>query len=138
MSGRALPLRSSLLAAAGAVGLLAALGLAASGGLIMGNATTSVPRGLYLRADPDVATYVTFCLGERHRSREWYKCLCSPDDPDGLRILKRVRERNRDVVIVDGDGRRALDSRALGPVRLDEVRGWWRPLILVGVGDDGD
>ena len=114
MSGRALPLRSSLLAAAGAVGLLASLGLAASGGLIMGNATTSVPRGLYLQADPDVATYVTFCLGERHRSREWYKYLCSPDDPDGLRILKRVRERHRDVVIVDGDGRRALDSRASG------------------------
>ena len=138
MSGRALPLRSSLLAAAGAVGLLAALGLAASGGLIMGNATTSVPRGLYLQADPDAATYVTFCLGKRHRSREWYKYLCSPDDPDGLRILKRVRERHRDVVIVDGDGPRVLDSGVLGPVRLDEVRGWWRPLILVGVGDDGD
>lgn len=134
----ALPLRPSLLVAAGAAGLLAAIGIAASSGLILGNATTSVPRGLYLRADPDVASYVTFCLGERHRSREWYGHLCSPDDPDGVRILKRVRERRGAVVIVEGDVPRALDSDALGPVRLDEIRGWWRPVIVAGARSDDD
>ena len=56
MTGLALMKRPALLAAAGAVGLLAAFGIAASAGLILGNATTSVPRGIYLRAVPDVAT----------------------------------------------------------------------------------
>ncbi|MXX91186.1 MAG: hypothetical protein F4213_09285 [Boseongicola sp. SB0677_bin_26] len=138
MTVSALPLRPSLLAAAGAAVLLATLGIAASSGLILGNATTSVPRGLYLRADPGAATYVTFCLGERHRARAWYRSLCSPDDPDGVRILKRVRKRRGAVVIVEGDVPRALDSDALGPVRRDEIRGWWRPLILVGARSDGD
>ena len=138
MSGPALPSRSSLIAAAGAAGVLAAVGIAASSGLILGNATTSVPRGIYLRADPDAASYVTFCLGERHRPAAWYRHLCSPDDPDGVRILKRVRERRGDVVIVEGDAARALDSGVLGPVRLDEIRGWWRPAILAGARNDGD
>ena len=122
--------RPVLLAAAFAVALLAAIGLAAASGLIMGNATTSVPRGLFVKAEPDRAAYVTFCLGARHRGGEWYRHLCSPDDPDGVRILKRVRQRRGDAVIVEGDGPRALDSRILGPVRLDEIRGWWRPLVL--------
>ena len=134
----ALPSRPSLLAAAGAAVALAGIGIAASSGLILGNATTSVPRGIYLRADPEVATYVTFCLGKRHGSGEWYRYLCSPDDPDGVRILKRVRERRGAEVIVEGDVPRALDSDALGPVRLDEIRGWWRPMILVGARNDGD
>ncbi|MYG25630.1 MAG: hypothetical protein F4213_06350 [Boseongicola sp. SB0677_bin_26] len=122
--------RPALLAAAVAVVLLSAMGLAASAGLILGNATTSVPRGFYLKSGQERATYVTFCLGARHRGPEWYPCICSPDDPDGVRILKRVRERRGDAVIVEGDGPRALDSRILGPVRLDEIRGWWRPLVL--------
>lgn len=117
-----------MLVIAVAVGLLSAIGLAASAGLILGNVTTSVPMGIYLRADPDRATYVTFCLGERHGGAEWYQHLCSPDDADGVRILKRVRERRGDSVIVEGVAPRALDSRVLGPVRLDEIRGWWRPL----------
>ena len=121
--------RPALLGAVVAALLLSGIGLAASAGLILGNVTTSVPRGLYLRSGPDRASYVTFCLGERHRQGEWYRHMCSPDDPDGVRILKRLRERRGDAVIVEGEGPRALDSRVLGPVRLDEVRGWWRPLI---------
>ncbi|MXX88026.1 MAG: hypothetical protein F4213_07690 [Boseongicola sp. SB0677_bin_26] len=121
--------RPALLAAAVAVALLSGIGLAASAGLILGNATPSVPRGFYLRAGPERATYVTFCLGARHRGAEWYPYMCSPDDPEGVRILKRVRERRGNSVIVEGDGPRALDSRILGPVRLDEIRGWWRPLV---------
>ena len=122
--------RPALFGAAVAVALLSGIGLAASAGLILGNATTSVPRGFYLKADPERAAYVTFCLGARHRGAEWYPYICSPDDPDGVRILKRVRERRGDAVIVEGDGPRAFDSRILGPVRHDELRGWWRPLIL--------
>lgn len=137
MTVPALPLRPSLLAAAGAAGLLAAIGIAASSGLILGNATTSVPRGIYIRAGPEVASYVTFCLGDRHGSGEWYRHLCSPDDPDGVRILKRIRERRGALVIVEGDVPRALDSDALGPVRLDEIRGWWR-VILLQARNDGD
>ncbi|MYH58272.1 MAG: hypothetical protein F4145_09800 [Boseongicola sp. SB0675_bin_26] len=121
-----------------AVVLFSAIGLAASAGLILGNVTTSVPQGIYLRAGPDRATYVTFCLGKRHGGTEWYRHLCSPDDPDGARILKRVRERRGDSVIVEGDAPRALDSRVLGPVRLDEIRGWWRPLVWTWGRRDGD
>ena len=118
--------------------LLAGIGLAASQGLLLGNASTSVPRGLYVRATPDKATYVTFCLGERHRSGTWYRHLCSPDDPDGVRILKRVGEMREGCLIVEGDGPRALDSRVLGPIRTDEIRGWWVPVLQVGATDHGD
>lgn len=124
--------RPALLGAVIAALLLSGIGLAASAGLILGNVTTSVPRGLYLRSAPDRATYVTFCLGERHRQGEWYRHMCSPDDPEGVRILKRIAERRDGHVLVEGEGPRALDSRVLGPVRLDEVRGWWRPLIPEG------
>lgn len=130
--------RAAMLAIAGAIVLLSTIGLAASAGLILGNVTTSVPRGLYVRAGPDRATYVTFCLGERHRPGEWYHHFCSPDDPDGVRILKRVVERLGDAVIVEGDAPRALDSRVLGPVRLTEVRGWWIPVLQTrAAGHDG-
>lgn len=121
--------RPVLVGAALSVALLAVIGLAAARGLLLGNTSTSVPRGLYLRAAPDEATYVTFCLGERHRAGGWYRHLCSPDDPDGVRILKRVDERRTGYVLVEGDGPRALDSRVLGPIRTDEVRGWWIPVL---------
>lgn len=98
----------------------------------------SVPRGLYVRAGPDTATYATFCLGRRHGAAEWYRHYCSPDNPDGLRILKRIGERRERHIMVEGDGPRALDSRVLGPVRMDEVRGWWRPLIQAGARGHGD
>ncbi len=101
-------------------------------GLVLGNATTSVPRGLYLRANAQTATYVTFCLDTRHRQAPWYPHLCSPDAPDGLRILKRIAERRPDgSLIVKGDTPGALDSRVLGPVRRGDVRGWWMPLLRI-------
>ena len=121
-----------LLCTAVAVTLLAAIGIAASTGLLLGNATTSVPRGLYVRAAPDAATYVTFCLGRRHAAADWYRNFCSPDEPDGVPILKRIGQRRACNVIVEGDGPRALDSRVLGHVREDEIRGWWVPLVLIG------
>lgn len=130
--------RPALVAVGGAVGVLAAIGLAASVGLILGNATPSVPRGLYLKADPADATHVTFCLGRRHGAAEWYGHYCSPDSPAGVRILKRIAERPIGNVIVAGDMPRALDSRVLGPVRLNEIRGWWRPVIQIGTSGNGD
>lgn len=129
---------SALLSAILAAVLLSGIGLAAWSGLLLGNATTSVPRGFYVRAGPDTATYVTFCLGRRHGAAERYRHFCSPDNPDGLRILKRIGERRERQVMVEGDGPRALDSRVLGPVRMDEIRGWWRPLIQAGARSHGD
>ncbi len=105
---------------------------ASAAGLVLGNATPSVPRGLYLRADPQRAAYVTFCLERRHREAPWYPRLCSPDAPDGLRVLKRIAERRPDgSLIVEGDTPGALDSRVLGPVRHEDARGWWKPLLLI-------
>ncbi len=118
--------------------MLAAIGLAASAGLILGNATPSVPRGLYLKADPADATYVTFCLGRRDGAAEWYGHFCSPANPAGVRILKRIAERPIGNVMVAGDLPLALDSRVLGPVRLNEIRGWWRPVIQIGASSNGD
>ena len=129
--------RPALFGAVIAAVLISGVGLAASAGLIMGNATSSVPRGFYLRSDPERATYVTFCLGARHAAGAWYERFCSPDNPEGVRILKRIAGRGAGHVIVEGDERRALDSRVLGPVRLDEVRGWWRPVMQTGRHDAG-
>ena len=137
MSAPALLSRPALFAAALAVALLSAVGLAASSELILGNATTSVPRCLYRKAAPETATYVTFCLGARHAASEWYRHFCSPDTPDGVRILKCVRERLDGQVIVESDGPRPLDSHVLGPGRLDEIRGWWRPVVQAGRSDGG-
>ncbi|MYI69779.1 MAG: hypothetical protein F4103_13900 [Boseongicola sp. SB0673_bin_14] len=127
----------ALLGAASVAMALSAIGVAASSGLLLANATTSVPRGLYRKADPADATYVTFCLGARHRPAAWYGRLCSPDDPEGVPVLKRVAEVLDGHVIVEGDGRDALDSRVLGPVRLEEVRGWWVPVLQLGAADHG-
>lgn len=129
--------RPVAIAAVLSVALLSAVGLADSSGLILGNATTSVPRGLYRKADPANATHVTFCLGARHAAGDWYGHFCSPDDPDGVRILKRIGERRDGHVIVEGDGPRPLDSHVLGPVRPEEIRGWWRPVVQVGETGDG-
>ena len=127
----------ALLGAASVVMALSAIGVAASSGLLLANATTSVPRGLYRKADPADATYVTFCLGARHRRAAWYGRLCSPDDPEGVPVLKRVAEVRERHVIVEGDGLDALDSRILGPVRLEEVRGWWVPVVQLGTDGHG-
>jgi len=112
--------------------LLGMVAAANGTGWIIGNATASARPGLYLRSAPDTATHVTFCLGERHRHALWYDRLCSPDLPDGPRVLKRVASVHGDLVMVEGDGQRALDSRFLGPIRLNEIRGWWVPIIQTG------
>ena len=101
-------------------------------GLIIGNPTPSVPRGLYYAVSPERAGYVSFCLDHRHRDRDYYDRFCSTDRPRGLRILKRIAERRPDgSLIVRGDSPKALDSRLLGPVKPDQIRAWWQPLIQI-------
>ena len=122
--------RGFLLTAALISGLLMGGGVAWRAGLLIGNASPSVPRGLYRAASPQDATYVTFCLGPRHRALPPYQALCSPDSPDSPQVIKRITTRHADGSLsVGGDTPRALDSRFLGPVRPDEIRGWWRPLL---------
>ena len=113
--------------------VIVSAGLANHLGLVIGNPTSSVPPGLYRTAAPDRAGYVTFCLGTRHRSEPFYPLYCSPDAPGGIRILKRITNRNEDgSLTVSGDTPDALDSRLVGPVLHDDIRGWWNPLIRVG------
>ena len=106
-----------IVTALGAAAFLLAIAAANAAGLIIGNPTTSVPRGLYYAASPARAEYATFCLARRHRQAVYYPLFCSPDHPDGLRILKRIAARAPDGhLIVRGDSPRALDSRILGAV----------------------
>ena len=124
--------RPALFGAIVVTALLGIVAVAHGAGWIIGNATTSVRPGLYHQSGQETATHVTFCLGERHRGAPWYRRLCSPDLPDGPRILKRVVLVQGNSVTVEGDGPRALDSRFLGPVRTEEIRGWWRPVVRIG------
>lgn len=112
--------------------LFAGLALAVEGavrqGWIIGNPSPSVARGLYVRAAPEAATHVSFCLGERRLPLP----LCANHAPDAPRILKRIKARHPDGSLsVQGDTPRALDSRLIGPVAADDIRGWWRPLLLI-------
>ena len=124
-----------IVTALGATAFLLAIAAANAAGLIIGNPTTSVPRGLYYATSPARAEYVSFCLARRHRPAVYYTLFCSPDHPDGLRILKRIAPRAPDGhLIVRGDSPRALDSRILGAVHKAQIRGWWRALIQIGGG----
>ncbi|WP_419906201.1 S24/S26 family peptidase [Hoeflea sp.] len=124
--------RQAAVAALAVVLLMALRGVNAAG-LVIGNPTASVPRGLYRAAAQDSADHVSFCLRRVHRDEARYARFCSPDNPDGLRILKRIERRAADgTLIVAGDADNALDSRLVGPVRESQVRGWWKSLIRVG------
>ena len=74
--------RPAFIATATLTAMLGVVAAAHGAGLIIGNGTVSVRPGLYYRSDPDTATHVTFCLGERHRGASWYDRLCSPDLSD--------------------------------------------------------
>ena len=106
------------------------LGAANHAGLVIGNISPSVPRGLYLKASPDRATHLTFCLNSDHRSILTYSVLCSPDTPDAPQILKRITTRHADgSLTVQGDTPLSLDSRYLGTIRPEDVRNWWTPWL---------
>lgn len=120
-----------LLGVGAVTGLLVTLGILNRAGWIIGNTSPSVPPGFYITSDPDRATYITFCLGHRHRDIPTYADLCTPDTPDAPRILKRIATRHEDgSLTVAGDTARALDSRFLGRVRPADTRGWWVPLLI--------
>lgn len=120
-------------------GLVVVLGLstlasdiAVERGIVIGNASPSVPRGLYTRAEPEVATYVTFCLGNGNALSALSSRFCTAGSPDGVRILKRIAGRRPDGrLVVAGDTPLSLDSRFLGPVAPEDIRGWWQPLLLI-------
>jgi len=112
--------------------MLMSISAANRAGLVIGNPTPSVPRGLYYAVTPERAGYVSFCLDHRHRDRAYYGRFCSSEQQNGFRILKRIAERRPDgSLIVRGDSPKALDSRLLGPVQPGQIRAWWRPLILI-------
>ena len=73
-------------------------------GFVIGNASPSVPRGLYLKGSPDRASHVTFCLNTPHRGILADPDLCSPDTADAPQILKRIATRDADgSLTVQGD-----------------------------------
>ena len=128
-----LPISLGQCAAALAItAMLVSVSAANRAGLVIGNPTPSVPRGLYYAASPEEAEYVSFCLDQRHRERDYFGRFCSSEHQSGFRILKRIAERRPDgSLIVRGDSHRALDSRLLGPVKPQQIRAWWRPLIII-------
>ena len=110
------------------LGVTAAVG----NGVIIGNATPSVPRGVYLRSPPEDASYVSFCLTPSHRTMIAYDDYCRPEQPMATRILKRIERTLPDgKLIVRGNTQQSLDSRLLGPVALESIQGWWRPLLVI-------
>ena len=117
--------------------MLVGVFVANKAGLIIGNPTTSVPRGLYYAVSPEDAEYISFCLDHRHADHDYYDEFCSTDRLRGLRILKRIAERRPDgSLIVRGDSPEALDSRLLGPVLQHQIRAWWKPLIQIDTAAD--
>lgn len=99
--------------------------------LLTFNATNSVPVGIYLKASPERARYVTFCLKSEHVLFNFYERFCSPDHPEGPKIIKRVFHRWQDGgVTVEGDTFNAIDTRLIGKVYPSQVRGYWRPLLV--------
>lgn len=95
------------------------------------NRTSSVPIGLYRAVPKEKASYVSFCLRSEHRVFRFYEQYCSPDNPEGTRILKRLRKAyaNGDMR-VEGDVFNAIDSRLLGSVTPKQQRGYWRALLV--------
>ncbi|MCY4288565.1 MAG: hypothetical protein OXC63_08230 [Aestuariivita sp.] len=119
-----------------ATALLAAATLAVTTavghGWIIGNATPSVPRGVYLRSNPEAASYVSFCLDTHHRELVLYDNYCRPEQPTATRILKRIEKiLPSGKLIVRGNSEWSLDSRLLGPIAMSRIQGWWRPLIVI-------
>ncbi|WP_298937199.1 hypothetical protein [uncultured Ruegeria sp.] len=108
-------------------GLLGVLWLTVLAGQLTGNLSPSAPVGLYLRAEREKAAYVTFCLRADHSSLPFYPRLCSPDSPDGQRIIKQITNRHEDgSLTVTGKVPGSIDSSLLGRIHPDQVRGYWR------------
>lgn len=125
-------LKRYLIIAALVAGLLASLDIAGRRGWINANQSGSVPVGLYIKASPDGAAYVSFCLTKRHSVFAFYARYCSPDNPDGKRIIKRIVERRADgSLVVQGDIEFAIDSKVLGSIDPYQIRGFWNALLVL-------
>ena len=54
------------------------------------NTGVSVPVGFYIAVDPSDAEYVTFCLPPLPNGVRFDPVLCSPANPNGRPVIKRV------------------------------------------------
>ena len=95
------------------------------------NTGDSVPIGFYIAVDPADAKYVTFCLPLLPHGVRFDPVLCSPANPNGRPVIKRVARVKNGAVHVRGDIPFALDSDLFGALDMSLVRGWWRPVFVV-------
>ncbi len=93
------------------------------------NTSQSVPPGLYVRADPSAAGFVTFCLPELPAWVKHDRSLCGVDNPPGTPVIKRIIAEVDQGVILRGGGTFALDSRVFGPLPRDRIVGFWRLVV---------
>mgnify|MGYP001035199153 FL=1 len=99
--------------------------------LLTFNMTGSVPVGIYMKASPERARYVSFCLKDEHVLFTFYEQFCSPDNPERPAIIKRLFHRWQDGgFTVEGDTLNAIDTRLIGKIYPSQVRGYWRPLLV--------
>lgn len=105
--------------------ILALLSLPVMTGRLIANFTNSAPKGLYWKSE--TGEFVTFCLAESHKTYPFYTRFCSPKNPNGTRILKYVAARTQigDVMVL-GLTEASIDSRVLGPIKPDQIKGHWR------------
>ena len=94
------------------------------------NTGGSVPVGFYIAVDPSDAEYVTFCLPPLPLGVRFDPALCSPVNPNGRPVIKRVARVMDGAVYVRGDIPFALDSDQFGALDMTLVRGWWRPVFV--------
>ena len=94
------------------------------------NTGGSVPVGFYIAADPSDAEYVTFCLPPIPQGIRFDPALCSPANPNGRLVIKRVARMNDGAVYVRGDLPFALDSDLFGALDSTLVRGWWQQALV--------
>jgi hypothetical protein len=92
------------------------------------NLSPSVPVGIYMRAEPDDAEYLSFCVSqadiEAGRAGERF---CTVEGKKGVTILKRIHTRRSDGSYwVLGDHTRALDSRSLGWIKRKQTVEFWK------------
>ncbi len=114
-----------------ACGLLGLVWLTAWTDQLTGNLSPSAPKGFHVQADPETARYVTFCLRRDQSGLPFYPRFCSPDNPDGQHIIKRITIRHEDGSLsVKGLVPRSIFSAVLGRIRPRQVRGYWRHIRL--------
>ncbi|MDE2772166.1 MAG: hypothetical protein OXI46_00455 [Gemmatimonadota bacterium] len=102
------------------------------------NTTSSVPIGIYVSAPSAEAGFVSFCLPSLPRTVRHNPEICHDGQPDGRPVLKRLKARLERGLILRGDRPDALDSRLFGPLSPNLVRGYWRPLVILGVRNSPD